>query len=204
MLDILIPKIISTQENTFSIISYEGIGHIPRNLNSTPDLRNRLLLHHLPAQLRAIGKTYKDNPKEYPVIMVCDLDDKRSLNDFLKELLEVLDNCNPKPETRYCIAIEEGEAWLLGDLNAVKLAYPNAKDKVLKSYKNDSICGTWEKLADAVYPGGHVTLEQLGRQTVGAKKSKWAENISPHIDVENNKSKSFCFFRKKIMELTKQ
>ncbi|MBF0520080.1 MAG: hypothetical protein HQK92_10175 [Nitrospirae bacterium] len=201
MLEILVPKIIDPK-NTFRVISYKGSGRIPENLKSTSDPKKRILLERLPKLIRGYGNTFKDYPKGYSaaVIMVCDLD-KRTLSDFLKELLEVLDHCNPKPETRFCIAIEEGEAWLLGDLNAVRLAYPNAKDDVLNSYINDSICGTWEKLADAVYPGGHEKLKPLGFQTVGAEKSKWAENISPYVDVEKIKSKSFGFFRKKIMEL---
>ena len=48
------------------------------------------------------------------------------------------------------MAIEEGEAWLLGDIPAIQSVYPNAKNAVLNGYENDSICGTWEKLADAV------------------------------------------------------
>jgi len=109
--------------------------------------------------------------------------------------------CNPKPETRFCFAIEEGEAWFLGDLYAVKRVYPKAKDAVLDSYINDSICGTWEKLADAVYPGGSSTLSKNGWQVIGAEKSKWAEAITPHMNVANNKSPSFCYFIRKIQEL---
>ena len=41
----------------------------------------------------------------------------------------------------------------------VKSAYPNAKDAVLNSYVQDSICGTWEVLADAVHPGGSQLLK---------------------------------------------
>ena len=51
MLDILVPKIIGAQ-HSFRIHSYKGIGHIPKNLTSTSDLRNRLLLNNLPKLLR--------------------------------------------------------------------------------------------------------------------------------------------------------
>nr|VFJ49603.1 MAG: hypothetical protein BECKDK2373B_GA0170837_102525 [Candidatus Kentron sp. DK] len=30
---------------------------------------------------------------------------------------------------------------------------------------------------------------------VGAEKSRWAEKISPHMDVDKNRSPSFCYFR---------
>jgi len=117
------------------------------------------------------------------------------------ELNNILNACRPKPEARFCFAIEEGEAWFLGDLPALKAAYPKFKAAVLNSYVNDSVCGTWEKLADAVYPGGALALSGKGWQAVGAEKSKWAEAISPHMDIENNQSPSFCYFYGKMQEL---
>jgi len=60
-----------------------------------------------------------------------------------------------------------------GIIQAIKKAYPNAKDAVLNSYDNDAICGTWEKLADAVYKGGSLALAPKGWQVVGSEKSRW-------------------------------
>jgi hypothetical protein len=68
-------------------------------------------------------------------------------------------------------------------------------------YINDSICGTWEALANAVYPGGLEQLSKLGWQIVGAEKFKWAEAIAPAMNVESNRSASFCYFRDQIREL---
>lgn len=134
------------------------------------------------------------------MILVCDLDDK-CLKEFRQDLFTVLNACNPKPETRFCIAIEEGEAWLLGDIPAIKAAYPKAKDNVLSSYKNDAICGTWELLADAVYQGGANELKKKGRIAIGKEKWRWAELIAPHMNVDNNASPSFRYLQKKIREL---
>ena len=202
MLDILLPKIIGDQ-HTFKVIAYRGIGRIPRNLTSSTDARNRLLLNQLPGLLRGYGNAFANYPADYPatVILVCDLDN-RCLKAFREELFTVLNACNPKPETRFCIAIEEGEAWLLGDSPAIKVAYPNAKDDVLKRYENDSICGTWELLADAVSQDGADRLRNEGWRSVGREKSAWAERIAPHMNVDLNKSPSFCYFRTKIQELT--
>ena len=61
----------------------------------------------------------------------------------------------------------------------------------MNKYKNDSICDTWELLADAVYTGGRKTLIEKGWQAVGKQKSIWAKEISPHMDVDNNASPSF-------------
>ena len=115
----------------------------------------------------------------------------------------VLNACNPKPETRFCIAIEEGEAWFLGDIPAVKAAYPKAKEEVLNRYQNDAICGTWELLADALSSGGSSALRKKGGQAVGRAKSDWADKIAPHMDVDANASASFQYFRDKIRDLTK-
>ena len=200
-LDILIPKIIGGQ-HTFHVRAYKGIGRIPRNLTSSANASHRILLNQLPRLLRGYGKTFDGYAAGYEsaVIVVCDLDDK-CLKAFRQELFAVLNACNPKPETRFCIAIEEGEAWLLGDLAAIKAAYPKAKGGVLNRYRNDSICGTWELLADATCPGGSSGLVSSGWRAVGREKSRWSENIAPRMDVDNNASPSFQYFRRKLREL---
>ena len=202
-LDILVPKIVG-DSHTFSVHSYKGIGRIPKNMRDTENASKRILMDNLPKLLKGYGKTFTGyTDYTAAVILVCDLDDK-CLTTFHAELCAILNACNPKPETRFCLAIEEGEAWFLGDLNAVKAAYPKAKNSVLDSYVNDSICGTWEKLADAVYQGGASALSANGWQVIGAEKSKWAEAISPQMVVDNNQSPSFCYFCRKLRELTDQ
>ena len=201
-LDILVPKIIGEQD-TFKVHPYKGIGRIPRNMRNTQNAAKRILLENLPKLLKGYGRTFAAYPDDYPtvVVLVCDLDDQ-CLKAFRQELFGIFDQCNPKPKTRFCIAIEEGEAWFLGDLNAIRRAYPKAKNQVLNTYVNDSICGTWEKLADAVYPGGSSALIAGGWQVIGAEKSKWAEKIPPHMEMANNTSPSFRYFRDKLNELT--
>ena len=201
-LDVLIPKIIGAQD-TFRVIGYKGIGRIPQNLTPKTNADQRILLDQLPKLLRGYGQTFANYPAHYPAVLfvVCDLDDG-CLKIFRQELFAVLHACNPKPDTRFCIAIEEGEAWLLGDIPAIKAAYPQAKNSVLNGYINDSICGTWEVLADAVFPGGSKALAGTRWQAVGREKSAWATKISPLMDVENNASPSFQYFREKLRALT--
>ena len=200
-LDILVPNMIRDSD-TFNVHSYKGIGRIPKNLGRKADASKRILLEQLPKLLRGYGKTFANYPADYSaaVILVCDLDDK-CLKAFRQELFNILNAIDPRPRTRFCISIEEGEAWFLGDIQAVKSAYPKAKDSVLRAYTNDSICGTWERLADAVYSGGSSALSAKGWQAVGAEKSQWAEKITPHMDVTNNASPSFAYFRQKLLEL---
>ena len=90
---------------------------------------------------------------------------------------------------------------MLGDLPAIRRAYPKARDVVLRGYANDAVCGTWEVLANAVYRGGVSRLKTQGFQTVGQEKSRWAETIAPHIEVDANTSPSFRYFRDKLREL---
>ena len=186
------------QDHTYKIISYKGIGRIPRDLRGTTDPQKRILLDRLPKLLRGYSKSLQDLPAA--VVVVVDLDDKDCLV-FKQEMIDILEVCNPQPTTLFRIAIEEGEAWLLGDINAVKVAYPRAREQVLNAYEQDSICGTWEKLADAVYPGGSRKLKQLGWPHTGQAKCEWAGNIAHHLDVERNQSRSFQVFRDGIRDL---
>lgn len=197
-LNILVPKIIDSSA-TYRIKSYKGIGHIPKDLKDPVDASKRILLANLPKLLRGYGKSYPPG-YEAVVVLVCDLD-RKDLSQFLGELYVVLDSCNPKPEARFCLAIEEGEAWFLGDFPAIKEAFPNAKDEVLSAYVNDSICGTWELLADAVYPGGSKVLTKKAWHAIGAEKTRWALEIGPRMNVEQNASPSFCAFRDELRRL---
>ena len=122
MLDMLVPKIIG-ESHTFRVHDYKGIGHIPQKLGDSRDAGKRQLLNQLPQLLRSYGRTFAKYPASYPaaLVVVCDLDDK-CLKMFRQELCNILNACNPQPVTRFCIAIEEGEAWLLGDIPAVKTA----------------------------------------------------------------------------------
>ena len=172
-LDIVVPKLVSA-DDPFGVKAYKGIGRIPRDLVKKTDPQKRILLDQLPRLLRGYGRTHANYPAGYEaaVIVVCDLDD-RCLKAFRNDLLGLLETVYPRPRTCFCLAIEEGEAWLLGDRQAVLQAYPGARREILDGYVNDSICGTWEKLADAVFPGGAAALtrDDLHRRTPGNRRS---------------------------------
>ena len=204
MLDAIVPSIIGLT-HSFRVHLYKGIGRIPKGLKPGSDASKRILLDQLPRLLRGYGKTFAGYGPDYhaAVVVVCDLD-RKCLHNFRQELLGVLNTCRPRPETRFCLAIEEGEAWFLGDRDAILATYPGARVSVLDDYVQDSVCGTWEVLADAVHPGGSAVLIAAGWQAAGAAKSGWAEAISPHMDVEDNRSPSFRYFRDKMRDLAGQ
>ena len=199
-LDIILCKILGRNytEHSWEIHPYKGIGRIPRNLRGVTSPEKRILLDQLPRILGGYGKSLQSSLTA--VIVVVDLDD-RDCMEFKRELLDVLNACNPRPETLFRIAIEEGEAWLLGDRDAVRTAYPNAKNSVLDGYVQDSICGTWETLADAIHAGGAASLKKLGYPHVGRVKCDWAGAIAPYMDVDSNESKSFRVFRDGVRNL---
>ena len=184
-------------EHSWRIHPYKGIGRIPKNAHGLPNPANRLLLDNLPRLLRGYGRSLSGSSA---VVVVVDLDDKDCIK-FKQDLLDVLNACNPRPKSLFRIAIEESEAWLLGDRVAVKSAYPNARDAVLNGYGQDSICGTWEVLADAIHSGGSSHLKALGYPPAGMAKCDWARNIAPRMDVDGNQSKSFQVFRDGVRNL---
>jgi len=199
VLEAVVGRILGTN-HTSRIISYRGIGHIPENLQGTSDPSKRILLDRLPRLLRGYGKSLKNFPAA--VVVVVDLDNKDCLH-FKQEMLETLGGCEPRPTTLFRIAIEEIEAWLLGDSDAIRAAYPNTREQVLNSYAQDSVCGTWETLADAIYPGGSQRLKKVGYPHVGRVKCDWATNIARHLSPERNRSKSFQVFRDGLRTLAR-
>ncbi|MGJ5047832.1 hypothetical protein ACQR09_12245 [Bradyrhizobium oligotrophicum] len=201
MLDLIVPKIIDGA-HTFRVHAYKGIGRIPKGLASKSDPAKRILLQELPRLLEGYGKAFASYPKGYAahVAIVCDLDD-RDMKKFLKDLDSTLSSCRTKPKTEFCLAIEEGEAWLLGDKQAVEKAYPKANKSVLSAYVYDSICGTWEVLANAIHTGGASALQRLGWQAVGHEKFKWADTITPHLNIERNGSPSLAHFVRRLETL---
>ena len=200
VVNLLLEKILGPNGSGYSwrMHPYKGIGRLPKkNLTRKASKSNRLLLNNLPSLLRGYGRSLTN---DHAVIVVVDLDRKNCM-DFKQDLLDLLDTCYPAPKALFRIAIEEIEAWLLGDIEAVKMAYPQAKKSPLNGYIQDSICGTWEVLADAVYKGGSARLKKSGYPKIGRVKMEWAQSITPHIEVERNISKSFQVFRDGIRRL---
>jgi hypothetical protein len=199
LLEIIVPKIINTG-HSYTIHHYRGEGRLPKDLQTTQDPSKRILLEQLPRLLRGYGNYYAKTGYNAAIIVVVDCD-RRDCKEFKQELNRLLESCYPKPNAFFRIAIEEIEAWLLGDKKALAVAYPKYDQPLYETYKQDSIIGTWEKLADIVFPGGSKMLKQAAYFEIGRQKSEWARNIGHHMDVHNNASPSFNCFKNKLDEL---
>lgn len=198
LVESLLPRVIGAfgDPHTWRVHPYKGIGRLPKRLTVGSDPAKRALLDQLPRLLAGYGRT----PGIDAVVVVVD-NDKRDCRTFLQELRAVVERCDPAPLTMFRLAIEEMEAWLLGDRQALAVAYPRARRDVLTRYQQDDICDTWELLADAVHPGGRAAIIKSGWPLPGQVKHEWVRKIVPHMDVEANVSASFCKFRDGLRRL---
>ena len=201
LLEHLLPQILGEhgEPHTWRIKPYKGIGRIPKGLTTKADPAKRILLDQLPKLLQGYGKT----PGIDAVVVLLDTD-QRDCKGFLQELKALAGRCNPVPRTLFRLAIEETEAWYFGDREALLRAFPRAKRPVLDRYVQDSVCDTWELLADAVYPGGVAAIKKVGWPLPGQIKHEWAEKIGPHMGLHQNASPSFGKFRDGLSKLIVQ
>lgn len=192
LLSQLLPQILGEQgaPHSWRLKAYKGVGRIPPGLLPRADPAKRMLLDQLPRLLQGYGKT----PGIDTVVVVLD-SDRRDCKEFLQELRSLAEGCNPVPNTLFRLAIEEIEAWYLGDRTALLTAYPRAKREVLDRYVQDSVCNTWEMLADAVHAGGSAAIKKTGWPLPGQIKHEWAEKMGPLMNINQNKSPSFGKFR---------
>lgn len=201
LLEAVLPKLLGEQGNPhgWRVHDYKGIGRIPKDLGASADPAKRILLDRLPRLLQGYGRT----PGIDAVVVVLDTDTRDCVG-FLTELKTLAAVCTPTLNTLFRLAIEEGEAWYLGDRQALRAAYPRAKADVLNRYVQDSVCGTWELLADAVYPGGSAAIKKAGWPLPGQVKHEWAEKIGPLLDPDRNLSPSFGKLRDGFRRLVAQ
>ena len=181
--------------------AFKGVGHLPKK--GTPlERKTGQLLNELPMFLRAFDKKFR-GMQNAVIIVVLD-NDKRNYEEFQRYLYTVAKQKIVLTDHVFCIAVKEMEAWLLGDINAIELAYPNVKKNYRKNYIQDGICDTWEVLADMVYPGGLKKLRKRAEGSygeIGRMKAEWADKIGQMLDLHRNQSPSFQNF---IYELTKR
>lgn len=180
----------------YNILSYKGIGGFAKGRDAR-NIKSQHLLNDLPKRLKAFNASLL-HIEDACLFIILD-NDARDPLEFREALEDISRRESINIDHVFCIAIEEMEAWLLGDYSAIQAAYPKMHDRIASKHSNyvqDSICGTWEFLADILTRGG---IGQFRKQNptvfdVGKCKSEWAENIGKYFDIEQNSSPSFQYF----------
>ncbi len=193
LIRILMDKIVATNTDvTYDCKSFGGIGYLPKS-GSAKDIKTGKLLNDLPMNLRAFSRKLQGMPAA--IFVVLD-NDTRNPEEFRQQLERVAQHNMIVTDHVFCLAIEEMEAWLLGDEAAILTAYPKASLRHLHAYQQDGICGTWEVLADVVYPGGYKRMKKdcCAYAQIGKLKSEWAQRIGEHMELHRNVSPSFQQF----------
>jgi hypothetical protein len=176
--------------HTTSVIQHRGKGRLPASPLAHPDPRREGLLDQLPAKLRAYGRSL--DPATDRLLVLVDLDDD-DCKELKARLVRTWESCDPQPVALFRIAIEETEAFYLGDPEAIRRAFPRARLAKLKSYEQDSICGTWELFQQ-------VIQDRL------VDKPGWAEKMGEHLGTAwkgpgANRSPSFQQFCRALLWL---
>lgn len=161
------------------------------------------MLSKLPARFRGYAGWL---PADWRVVVVRD-EDRKDCRELKVEIEQIATKAGLVPKgkknksgqfhvlTR--IAVEELEAWLLGDVPALAEAYPGVPASLAsrRPFRDvDGIKGgTWEALERVLQEGGHF----LG----GLPKIQVARQVAMKMSPERNTSRSFQSFRSGLLGL---
>jgi hypothetical protein len=168
---------------------HQGKGDLPEDLTAQPKSSRRGLLDQLPAKLRAFARS-RDSERDAVIVVIdADDDDQRALR---KRIEEAAKQVSPDLRVFVRLAVEETEAFYLGDLRGLKRAYPQADMHKARRYEPDSICGTSELFGEVV-------------GDPGLNKVSWAGAMGPVLTTKERSSRSPSYrdLLKVIHEATK-
>lgn len=186
LLEGFLPRLIPKHD--FAIYPHQGKGKLPRDPTRRPRPENRGLLDQLPAKLRAWRNL---SPETDRVVVLVDADND-DCKDLIARLRDMVKRISPAPQCMFRLAIEEVEAWYLGDIKAIRRAFGKVSRSALKSYNQDSICGTWEIFQSTI---GATSDDKVG----------WAREMGLSLRADEplermNSSPSFRSFCRRVRE----
>ncbi len=190
-LTLLVPKILG-QRQTFTVHSHQGKAD---------------LLEKLPGRLRGYRHWL---PQDQGIVVVVD-EDRRNCRHIKASLENAAQNAGLVTRSRArsrgsrfhvinWLAVEELEAWLLGDIEAVRAVYPRVPASLPRKagFRDpDAIAGgTWEALERVLQGAGY----HLG----GLEKIRAAREIAAHMEPDRSRSRSFSGFVAALRETQEQ
>ena len=156
---------------------HQGKGALPANLGAPPDPKRRGLLDQLPAKLRGFANAMTSANDGVVIMVDADDDDVATLE---RSIVEAARTVAPQLGVIVQVAVEETEAFYLGDLKALARAFQDADLELANAYEPDSICGTWELFGRIIGDGG-------------GNKVAWAETMGPLVTTVSGRSRSPSF-----------
>jgi hypothetical protein len=94
------------------------------------------------------------------------------------------------------LAVEELEAWFLGDIDAVRAAYP----RVPRALPRRSPFGDPDAIAGGTWEALERVLQEAGYHRGGLEKIRAAREIAAQMEPGRNRSRSFQGFVAAIRE----
>lgn len=176
----LLPKLLPP-ESTWRLHPFQG----------KPDL-----LAKLPSRLQGYARGRLLDDYRIVVLVDADQDDCRRLKSCLEAAAAAVGlrtRGAAGPDGRFVvlnrIAVEELEAWFLGDVEALASAYPGVPRSLGQRQRfrdPDAVHDTWEALERVLQDAGHFRS--------GLRKIEAAGHIAAHMEPSRNRSRSFrCF-----------
>lgn len=166
-------------------------------------MRNKSrLIGELPARFRGYKKRLENGEDLRIVVLVDrDKDDCENLKARLERIAHdagLQTKSSPDQNGRFQvvnrIAIEELEAWFIGDIEALNSAFSGLRGEAFpKSFNNPDNSGTWEHL--------HRFLKSKGIYKSSYPKIEAAGKIARHMELSRNRSRSFHHFCRGIEAL---
>ncbi len=165
------------------------------------------LLKNMPERLQGYRNMARDMDLGILVLVDRDVGDCVELKKKLERMAEenrLSTKSNPAPDGLFLVVnrvvVEELEAWFLGDVSAIRAAYPRIPETLAKKQgfrDPDGIKGgTWEAM--------HREMKKAGYCNGHFPKLDVARSIAPHMDPDINNSTSFRIFRRGVEALLSQ
>jgi hypothetical protein len=171
----------------FKVHPHQGKGTLPPNPSAPPLPKHQGLLDQLPAKLRAFAQVASSD--DIAVLVLVDADNENCIT-LKRDLVQISGSQAPGLNVLFRIAVEESEAFYLGDLRALRLAFPQADMARAQAYQPDSICGTAELFGVIV-------------DDASMNKVSWGERMGQHMSTQamQNRSPSFRCLHAGLLKL---